>query len=88
MKLVDPANPTVAVTTVTVPGEGTLTVDPTTGAVTFTPLPGVTAAPTPIDYKVKDHEGNETTAKIVLIAAPIANSDSVSGCLLYTSRCV
>ena len=79
VRLVDPANPTLPATTVVIPGEGTWKVDTLTGAVTFTPLPGVTAAPSPITYKVKDHEGNSTTAQIVLVAGPIANSDSVSG---------
>ena len=76
--LVDPANPTVPATSVTVPGEGTWTVNPTTGAVTFTPEPGFVGSPTPIDYKVKDDEGNETTSKIILTAAPIANSDTAA----------
>ena len=79
VRLVDPANPTVPATTVVVPGEGTWTVDTLTGAVTFTPLPGVTAAPSPISYTVEDNEGNPTTAQIVLQAGPIANSDSVTG---------
>ena len=79
VKLIDPANPTVPATSVTIPGEGTWSVNPTTGDVTFTPNPGFVGSPTPIDYQVKDNEGNPTTAKIVLIAAPIANSDSVTG---------
>ena len=41
-----------------VPGEGTWTVNPTTGAITFTPEPGFTANPTDITYTVDDDEGN------------------------------
>ncbi|WP_452223841.1 Ig-like domain-containing protein, partial [Lacinutrix chionoecetis] len=41
-----------------VPGEGTWTVDDTTGAVTFTPEAGFTGDPTPIDYNVEDNDGN------------------------------
>jgi CshA-type fibril repeat protein len=41
-----------------VPGEGTWTVNPLTGAITFTPEPGFTGDPTDITYTVKDDEGN------------------------------
>ena len=42
-------------TTVTVPGEGTYTLDATTGIVTFDPLPSFTGtAQTPVKYQVKD----------------------------------
>ena len=40
------------VTTLAVPGEGTWTVDPVTGALTFTPEDGFTGDPTPVDYQV------------------------------------
>ena len=43
--------------TLTVPGEGTWTVDPMTGVVTFTPAPGFAGNPTPIQYTVRDHTG-------------------------------
>ena len=44
-----------AQTTVTVPGEGTYTLDTTTGVVTFNPLPTFTGqAQTPVTYQVKD----------------------------------
>ena len=42
---------------VTVPGQGTWTVNTTTGAVTFTPSPGFTGNPTPIGYTVDDNAG-------------------------------
>jgi CshA-type fibril repeat protein len=41
---------------ITVPGEGTWAVDPTTGAVTFAPVPGFDATAT-IGYTVADDEG-------------------------------
>src|SRR5439155_23170789 len=41
-----------------VPGEGTWSVNTTTGAITFTPAPGFTGDPTPIQYTVQDNDGN------------------------------
>ncbi|MCK9271205.1 MAG: hypothetical protein M0P50_12280, partial [Bacteroidales bacterium] len=50
--LIDPATgaPTITPNVVVVPGEGTWTYEPTTGEVTFNPLPGFTDDATPIDY--------------------------------------
>ncbi|WP_172975071.1 OmpA family protein [Roseivivax sp. THAF30] len=50
-----------------VPGEGTWSVDTTTGEITFTPEAGFTADPTPITYTVADNDGN------------VSNPASVSG---------
>jgi CshA-type fibril repeat protein len=58
-----------------VSGEGTWTVNPTTGEVTFTPIAGFVKSPTPITYTVKDNDGNPTTATITLVAPPIATPD-------------
>jgi len=44
--------------TLVVAGEGTWTVNPTTGAITFTPVAGFTGDPTPISYTVADNDGN------------------------------
>ncbi len=61
VQLIDPAtgNPS---TSVSVSGEGTWTVDPNTGAVTFTPVAGFTGTPTPMTYQVTDNNGNTLTA--------------------------
>ncbi|KAG1694867.1 hypothetical protein GQR58_006813 [Nymphon striatum] len=65
VKLRDPSgNP---VTTLVVPGEGTWTVDPTTGDITFTPEPGYLGDPTPVDYTVKDTSGLESNIATVTI---------------------
>jgi CshA-type fibril repeat protein len=77
VKIVGPGG--TLVSSLVVPGQGTWSVDPVSGAITFTPLTGVTASPDPITYSVKDNEGNATTALIVLQAGPIANTDIVSG---------
>ena len=67
-KLVDPATgqPTDE-KTVTVPGEGTYTIDPTTGAVTFTPEPQFTGTAKGINVSLtapvgQDKDGNTVTA--------------------------
>ncbi|WP_275655550.1 GEVED domain-containing protein [Streptococcus mitis] len=67
-KLVDPATgqPTDE-KTVTVPGEGTYTIDPTTGAVTFTPEPQFTGTAKGINVSLtapvgQDKDGNPVTA--------------------------
>ncbi len=65
----------------TVPGEGAWTVDPVTGAVTFTPEAGFTGAITPAAYTVEDENGlvsNEATLS-AFIAQPaiVAVDDGV-----------
>ena len=67
------------VDSLTVPGEGTWTVDPKTGAVTFTPEDGFTKNPTPIDYTVKDRNGNQTGAKVTVTYDPQAIDDESLG---------
>ena len=66
-----------------VPGEGTWTVDPVTGAITFTPEAGFTADPTDITYTVDDDEGNTSNPANVNIEydaqPPVAtNNESLS----------
>ncbi|MFS8908785.1 Ig-like domain-containing protein, partial [Synechococcus sp. OH2] len=67
----DPSSPGQQ-TTLTVPGEGTYTVNLTTGEVTFTPDPSFTGAATPIQYTVKDAQGlisNEATITVTVTPA-------------------
>jgi uncharacterized repeat protein (TIGR01451 family) len=52
------------VTTLTVAGQGVWSVDPRTGAITFTPEAGFTGDPDPVRYRVLDVEGNPTTAQV------------------------
>jgi uncharacterized delta-60 repeat protein len=62
-----------------VAGEGTWTVDPKSGDITFTPLSGFTANPTPISYSVNDNAGivsNQATVTIYQ-SAPTALNDYV-----------
>ncbi|MEJ6490645.1 LPXTG cell wall anchor domain-containing protein, partial [Leucobacter sp. USCH14] len=54
------------VTELVVPGEGTWTVDPVTGAIIFVPEDGFTGNPTPITYQVSDTEGNDTRATVTI----------------------
>ncbi len=52
-----------------VANQGTWSVNPLTGAITFTPLDTFTGNPTPISYTVKDAENNSSNAAIVTINA-------------------
>lgn len=55
-----------------VPGQGTWSVNTTTGAITFTPANGMTGNPTAINYTVKDDEGNvSNTAEVSVSYAPL-----------------
>lgn len=60
-------------------GQGTWTVNPNTGDITFTPIPGFTGIPAPIQYTVKDTsnlESNPATVTITLNKLPVANPDT------------
>ncbi|MGL4744739.1 MAG: Ig-like domain-containing protein, partial [Dermatophilaceae bacterium] len=52
-------------------GEGTYTVNPTTGAVTFNPEPTFTSTTTPITYRIADEDGITDTATITITITPI-----------------
>ena len=71
-------------TTVTVPGEGTYTLDPVTDVVTFTPVLGYTGTPDPVTYQVTDAYGQSTdstfapspvTAPAGPVALPVTPTD-------------
>ncbi|MFP3454158.1 hypothetical protein R0K30_21355, partial [Bacillus sp. SIMBA_154] len=64
-----PAGSTIAADgkSVDVPGEGTWTVNPTTGAITFAPVAGFTADPTPISYTVDNLTGDTSNEATVTI---------------------
>ncbi len=67
-----------------VDGEGTWSVDNTTGDITFTPEPGFKGNPTPIKYKVKDNAGNESNEATESVTypvthPPVAKDDNVAG---------
>ncbi|MEQ1727785.1 MAG: Ig-like domain-containing protein, partial [Vicinamibacterales bacterium] len=56
-----------------VSGEGTWSVNPATGAITFTPASGFIGAPTPISYTVADAAGDRSNAATVAVL-PIQSS--------------
>src|SRR5262249_19133428 len=62
------------------PGEGTWSVNTTTGAITFTPATGFTGDPTPIQYTVNDAQGNTSNPATVTVdfvqRPPVAVNDS------------
>ncbi|WP_111706920.1 T9SS type B sorting domain-containing protein [Lutibacter citreus] len=63
------------------PGEGTWEVNPTTGAITFTPVSGFTEDPTPVYYNIEDNDGNQslTNAKVTIDYVPVAVDDLITG---------
>jgi uncharacterized repeat protein (TIGR01451 family) len=64
----------------TLSGEGTWSVNTTTGEITFTPESGFTGDPTPIQYTVQDNEGNTSNPATVTVdynqQPPVAVNDS------------
>ncbi|WP_423920903.1 beta strand repeat-containing protein [Frigoribacterium sp. 2-23] len=57
--------------TLTVPGQGVYTIDPTTGAVTFTPAPAFRGTATPVTYQVADADGATSTATLTVTVTPV-----------------
>jgi uncharacterized repeat protein (TIGR01451 family)/gliding motility-associated-like protein len=72
VSIVDGSNPDAQneFLTKVVPDEGTWTVNPTTGAITFSPLPTFNGDPTPISYTVKDAQGNVSNPASVTLKVP------------------
>ncbi|KQS17040.1 hypothetical protein ASG05_05700 [Frigoribacterium sp. Leaf186] len=85
LRLVDPVTGAL-VTTVTIPGEGTYTVDTTTGLITFTPDPAFTGTST-ITYSVADGSGNRTTAtlSVDVTALPVGVAPAPGGGVIITT---
>ena len=81
MQLIDPATGLPIAGDLVVPGEGTWTVDPVTGALTFTPEPGFLGDPTPVDYSVNNAQGIpvEATAVVTYLAPePIPSDENLN----------
>ncbi|TQM91510.1 DUF7507 domain-containing protein [Roseinatronobacter monicus] len=71
------------VTELVVAGEGTWTVDETTGEITFTPEAGFTGDPQPVSYTASDDQGNPAaapgTVSVVYTEAPVLEDDESTG---------
>jgi large repetitive protein len=66
--------------TLTVTGEGVWTVNATTGEVTFTPESGFVLDPAPVQYTIKDDQGNVSNlATVTVDYIPVASDDSSLG---------
>jgi gliding motility-associated-like protein len=65
--LIDPAD-NLKKTSVTIAGQGTYTVNTTTGAVTFTPVAAFTGKATPINYTIKDNFGSESVPALISVS--------------------
>ncbi|MEO9322649.1 Ig-like domain-containing protein [Nocardioides sp. C4-1] len=67
--------------TITVPGQGSYTVDPATGVVTFDPAPQFNGTTTPVSYTVVDQAGNPTGSTItvaITAVTPVAVGDGAN----------
>ncbi|MBB6521493.1 Calx-beta domain-containing protein, partial [Pseudoteredinibacter isoporae] len=75
-----------------VAGEGTWSVNTTTGEITFTPEAGFTTNPAPITYTVEDNDGNESNAAAVSVSyvaqPPVAVDDVGSATALNTASTI
>src|SRR5690606_794393 len=79
LTLLDAGTP---VSSVTIPGEGTYTVDTTDPAnprIVFTPEPDFIGAATPVGYRVADVNGTTTESTYTPIVTPVAYPDTTSG---------
>ena len=88
--IIDPSNG-IGDTALVVPGQGTWTVDTTTGDITFTPEVGFTNDPTPIEYTMEDSEGTVSNRATVTIdycgCPPICSiSPAPSGDIIATDN--
>ncbi|MDT3402200.1 CshA/CshB family fibrillar adhesin-related protein [Mucilaginibacter terrae] len=75
--LIDPAD-NVKKTSVTIPSQGTYTVNATSGQVTFTPVATFVGKATPIAYTIKDNYGTESVSALISISikpAGVADTD-------------
>ncbi|CAB4914349.1 unannotated protein [freshwater metagenome] len=75
--------PDCAATTVTLAGYGTFVLDPSTGAVVFTPVTGFTGTVPVLDYSVTDSLGQKAYSTITVtvnpLPEPVATNDAASG---------
>ncbi len=60
----------------TVPGEGTWSVDPTTGETTFLPQSGFEDDPTPVDYTIDDDDGLTSNVATITLDYTLAPTPS------------
>lgn len=74
--LIDPAD-NAKKTSVTISGQGTYTVNTSTGQVTFTPLATFTGKTVPLAYTIKDNFGSESVSALITIdVKPAGVSDT------------
>ncbi len=70
--------------TLTVPGEGVWTINPTTGEMTFTPEANFNGAATPVEYTVEDDSGQVSQPSVVNVSlspvndVPVAADEALS----------
>ena len=74
------------ITSMTITGEGIWTVDPTTGAITFTPQSGFTGNPTVVQYTVDDNAGIASNPASVTITYTAPSTVSISGNVFHDAN--
>ncbi|MFK4761257.1 Ig-like domain-containing protein [Microbacterium sp. ZW T5_45] len=57
--------------TIVIEGQGSYTVDPATGVVTFTPVPTFTGTATPVTYAVTDTNGATVSSTVTITVTPV-----------------
>ncbi len=65
--------------TLTVPGEGTYTINPTTGVVTFDPEPTFSGSATPVQYTYKDTNGQPSNPAQIAVTVGTPNKGNITG---------
>lgn len=74
------------ITSMTITGEGIWTVDPTTGAITFTPQSGFTGNPTVVQYTVDDNAGIASNPASVTITYTAPSTVSIGGNVFHDAN--
>ncbi|TAE49344.1 MAG: tandem-95 repeat protein, partial [Bacteroidetes bacterium] len=65
--------------TLTVPNEGTYTINPTTGVVTFDPLPTFNGSTTPVQYTFEDSNGQPSNPAQIAVDVGAPSKGNISG---------
>jgi hypothetical protein len=71
--------PNCSATTITIAGQGTFTVDTTTGDIVFTPVSTFTGDATPVVYSVTDSLGQRRSSSVIISVQPDNSAPQQNG---------